>query len=330
MAQGAIMGQLGANRQLSNLSNTQRALNNIGAGMRPNLFINPFFQVNQRGKTSYSISSPTYTLDGWKTSGTTTSGLVLVKSDSVRVQNSRGSFGFGQLIEDYSALANKTVTVSFLMEIASGLFQLVVEDGSTKTSPPFSVSDGIQLCSYTCQISSSPSQAKFTLENYTASVTANIYAAKLEIGDTQTLAYQDSNGNWNILPQSESDYHTQLLKCQQYFYQINVDSTYDVVLNGIVTNGTKDVVVYAPFLKNFKSIPSVSFQGGVIIRTPQGYAPEATFGSPYTNPIITTNDLTLLFNKQGLSPWNMPGELSNVGVSVNFSQPTTLQFSAEL
>ena len=43
--------------------------------------------------------------------------------------------------------------------------------------------------------------------------------AKLEIGDTQTLAYQDDTGAWQLLPQPESDYATQLARCQRY-YQI--------------------------------------------------------------------------------------------------------------
>ena len=42
---------------------------------------------------------------------------------------------------------------------------------------------------------------------------------KIEQGSTQTLAYQDSTGAWHLLPQPESDYATQLLKCQRY-YQI--------------------------------------------------------------------------------------------------------------
>ena len=45
--------------------------------------------------------------------------------------------------------------------------------------------------------------------------------AKLEIGDTQTLAYQDEDGAWQLLPQPESDYATQLARCQRYFQKID-------------------------------------------------------------------------------------------------------------
>ena len=44
-----------------------------------------------------------------------------------------------------------------------------------------------------------------------------VIAAKLELGDTQTLAHQDENGNWvlNEVP----NYQEQLTRCQRY-YQI--------------------------------------------------------------------------------------------------------------
>lgn len=45
--------------------------------------------------------------------------------------------------------------------------------------------------------------------------TVKLIAAKLELGDTQTLAHQDSSGNWvlNEIP----DYGEQLARCQRYF-----------------------------------------------------------------------------------------------------------------
>lgn len=61
-----------ADRQLSNLDTPQAALANLGAGVRPNLLINPFFQVNQRGQTSYTGITPT--VDMWSS---TSSGLTV-------------------------------------------------------------------------------------------------------------------------------------------------------------------------------------------------------------------------------------------------------------
>ena len=48
----------------------QAALSALGAGVRPRLGINMDFQVNQRGQSSYTASSKTYTVDGWYLSNT--------------------------------------------------------------------------------------------------------------------------------------------------------------------------------------------------------------------------------------------------------------------
>ena len=46
--------------------------------------------------------------------------------------------------------------------------------------------------------------------------TAKIIATKLELGTYQTLAYQDSNGNWNLLD-SPPNIEQELAKCQRYY-----------------------------------------------------------------------------------------------------------------
>ena len=46
-------------------------------------------------------------------------------------------------------------------------------------------------------------------------------ASKLESGEGQTLAYQDDSGAWQLLPQPESDYATQKLKCMRYYQKFD-------------------------------------------------------------------------------------------------------------
>src|SRR5699024_227365 len=62
-----------------------------------------------------------------------------------------------------------------------------------------------------------------------------IFGAKLEEGSTQTLAYQDEAGAWQLLPQPESDYATQLARCQRYQLELisKNDPQYACVGNGI-------------------------------------------------------------------------------------------------
>lgn len=260
MAFGAIMGQQKANPQLSNLSNNQQALYNIGAGVRQNIFINPFFKVNQRGKSSYSISSPAYTLDCWKSSGTTNSGTIGLSGNTVQLRNFNGTMGISQLIEEYSSLAGKTVTVSFLAQITSGQYSIVVNDGTQNTSPDRNFTAGdLTLYSFTVTISNSPSQLQCAFESVNNG-NATIYAAKLEIGETQTLAYQDSTGAWNLLSQPESDYVVQLLKCQRYLNVLQANNTCSAFGNGLFIN-KNTAHIFIPLSVPLRTVPTVSYSG---------------------------------------------------------------------
>ena len=60
-----IDARLDAMSVIAGANTSQQLLNQLGAGVRPNLLINPFFQVNQRGQTSYSGTYGVYTVDGW-------------------------------------------------------------------------------------------------------------------------------------------------------------------------------------------------------------------------------------------------------------------------
>ena len=55
--------------QLGGASTPQGAIAALGAGVRPNLLVNPFFKVNQRGNASYTGIVPT--VDCWKSNSTT-------------------------------------------------------------------------------------------------------------------------------------------------------------------------------------------------------------------------------------------------------------------
>lgn len=89
----------------------------------------------------------------------------------------------------------------------------------------------------------------------TFSITASgktIIAAKLELGDQQTLAHQDANGNWvlNEIP----DYGEQLRRCQRYFCIIGSSYMPAVVAAG---NVLMSQVVFLPV--TMRATPSLSF-----------------------------------------------------------------------
>ena len=85
-----------------------------------------------------------------------------------------------------------------------------------------------------------------------------IQAAKIEEGNTQTLAYQDEDGAWQLLPQPESDYATQLIKCLYYYW--DSDSPGYGGCSGIAINPTT-LMCNVQFPIPMRTIPSVMLYG---------------------------------------------------------------------
>ena len=202
-----------ADTDLSNLDTPQAALANLGAGVRPNLLDNPcfvgggtgwgVFPVNQRGALSGNTDR-TFLCDRWGQFGAdwslTADGLVMAK------RSDAGYWSFLQHIPTavLEALAGETLTVSVLFDDS------LVTAAQVLTSPvtyfPFDTGERVEVI---------PESG--VVQYYGGSVTRTVKAIKLEVGNTQTLAYQDAGGVWHLLPQPEGDYAAQLLRCQQYY-----------------------------------------------------------------------------------------------------------------
>lgn len=213
-----------ADRQLSNLDTPQGALANLGAGVRPNLLDNAIFigggsqqgggqlPVNQRGQTSYPAAG--YTIDRWTCLASPT---LDINSDGITIDASN----IGAIIRTVvpNIVPGKTYTLSVLAEIIAGSPRLgawnagevKMTNGLSKfTFTAVNTTDSVYFC-------------RNTDGDPVCSVKAK--AAKLEEGSTQTLAYQDDTGAWQLLPQPESDYATQLAKCQRYL-QLSIAGDY--------------------------------------------------------------------------------------------------------
>lgn len=191
----------------------QAALANLGAGVRPSLLVNGDFRaghvVNQRGQTSYSGTYAVYTVDGWllNQSGTAT---LNVLSDGVQIVAGTSTAQFRQYLE---SLPDGVYTLSFLFTDGSLGYAVYEKSGTAYTRKDYAGSDvwglGMQ------DTSGKPTAFMYAQSGMSAAPVAS----KLESGEGQTLAYQDDTGAWQLLPQPESDYATQMLKCQRY-YQI--------------------------------------------------------------------------------------------------------------
>lgn len=208
-----------ADKQLSNLDTPQAAFANLGAGVRPNLLDNGDFRaghiVNQWGRTSVSAGGQ-FLFDRWRTYRYV-SGTASVTENGV---NLAGNFDFGETIESSRIpnTPNFRVTISAMFSDGSFVSKTGTL-GNTGAAEMFQIA----VTQYT--------NLQF-IRNWNTGVDLFFFqllsednitpiAAKLETGSTQTLAYQDETGAWQLLPQPESDYAIQKLKCMRYYQKFD-------------------------------------------------------------------------------------------------------------
>lgn len=186
---------------------------------RPNLLDNWYFgnPINQRGQEHYDIKNLVYTIDRWKSSGnldTRHYGTLDISDDYVLIKSDNASMGIHQVLENVSDLNGKTVTLSFLAEIISGKYVVSIKDKQTKQSDRMEP-NGKQLYTLTTTVDiDSDSILKCLFDGIDAS-SAKIYAAKLELGSTSTLAYRNDSGDW-LLNDPPPNVALELAKCQRY------------------------------------------------------------------------------------------------------------------
>lgn len=262
-----LQGQIkGANKELSNLSNYQKALRNIGGRPNRNLLDNWYFvgggsqqgggqlPINQQGAVSMDISSRTTSfLDRYfctRAAGTTAGSLImeLIPSGlSVPVDGV-----FQQTMENADALNGHTVTLSALYG-NNLIFATFVWDSAGFYTVLNTDDNGARLA-YRGNLG--------YVQFYNYSGDTKIPAAwKLEGGPIQTLAYKDENGAWQLF--ETPDYEEELAKCQRYLQVIAAGKggVYFPVGYGMAFSTTAvRIATYSPV--TMRSIaPTVSFSG---------------------------------------------------------------------
>lgn len=172
-----------------------------GGGVNPNLLDNWYFgrPVNQRGLTEYTAAG--YTIDRWKLD---VGGAVTLEDGCICLKKS-GTY-WGEYFADFDQFIGMTLTGSVLLSDGTLRTGSFVYNGSVNQAQTFFSSE---LGFYIQKLSNSQTQCEINslVDN------VKIKAAKLELGDTQTLAHKE-NGVWvlNEIP----DFGEQLRRCQRY------------------------------------------------------------------------------------------------------------------
>lgn len=204
----------------------QAALSALGAGVRPNGVLNPYALINQRGQSSYSATQTiAYAFDGRKGRYYTVSLENGVESIQITGQPSIAA-RYGAVVP-HGVQAGKTYTASVFVKATSvtgNPYFMCSNNLSNIGTVIFitQVSQDYVVLSTTFTAASDGSSVLLELgASNGSSLTADVYGWKIEEGEGQTLAYQDSTGAWHRLPQPEDgDYAGQLLKCKRYLNKL--------------------------------------------------------------------------------------------------------------
>lgn len=189
------------------------ALTASGGGVNPNLLDNWFFgrPVNQRGQTEYTSNG--YTIDRWKFNNN--SGDLVIDDTGIMFIGKQNYAEFEQRYEFPKDISGKQITISILADSFSGEgdFYLVIQNQTNYRT--FLLSAGLN--SFTLNFFDESSVFRYFIQSQNVNETnppkMHLLAAKLELGDTQTLARKESE-KWvlNEIP----DFGEQLRRCEFY------------------------------------------------------------------------------------------------------------------
>jgi len=208
---GAVSIQAGNNIELTQ-DGTDLTVS--AAVSNPNLLDNWYFinPINQHGVTTWTRG---YGIDRWYGEGLSAT----LESDGLSLERTGSAIAFIQPweLERIKKLIGKTLTLSLLTttSLSYCVFQIAQdESGVCKTIQIANVVADLEIFGSWINSSAGIYQMARIVPKLNKRIT--LIAAKLELGSAQTLAHQDTEGNW-VLNDAPPDKTLELLKCQRYY-----------------------------------------------------------------------------------------------------------------
>ena len=252
--------------QLGGASTPQGAIAALGAGVRKNLLINPFFKVNQRGNSTYTSNG--YCVDNWEITYKDTGNYgVTVHDDYIMLSAGQDrETRVDQFIEDADAVFGKTVTGSALLEdgtlrTGSAVFQ--------KSSGGYTTETIYTDTTFSFLLQSGPSMNALVRLVVKEGKSVGVRAVKLEFGNTQTLAYQDDSGAWQLLEQPDP---LELLKCHRY--QFTFANAMRIRASRITNS---EINFFIPLPTGLRTTPTIVNAQNLQVYSPTGGAAQTGF-----------------------------------------------------
>lgn len=199
--------------------NVPGAVDAPSGGVNPNLLDNWYFgnPVNQRGLTELSSGNwDMYFIDRWLATGPER--VYAITDDGIKISNLQHKY-YQIWNQELERVEKRTYTLSFLLKNIGLLSMTFTPQGADYTEQTL---DGGFIVSFTSKANLTKPVIRL-LESTSVTVSdVTLLAAKLELGDTQTLAHKE-NGVWvlNEIP----DFGEQLRRCQRYAVDDNYHTT---------------------------------------------------------------------------------------------------------
>lgn len=236
--------------------------------VRENLLDNWYFgnPVNQRGQTEYIGQG--YTVDRWYSLNSVGGQIISVEGDHLNVKGISGSVYQFLPPELLKSLAGCKATFSALYKgkIGASIWGMSARQKVEESPNDYSVfswtltmpanagesASGRHIGSISFVNTSSAAKEETTSDLL-------VKAVKFEIGDTQTLAHQDAEGNWvlNEIP----DYGQELAKCLRYFERIQAKP--GAILTIGLGMGTATTIYATLTIAPKRATPTVTVNGSV-------------------------------------------------------------------
>ena len=228
------------------------------------------FPINQRGKTIYSGNGAIF--DRWRFSGAGTTELT---PDGIKITVREGyNLGTLQMLDEgcRQAISGKTVTLSFLT--TDNLYSFSAELPGDLPAAVLGNLD-TEFGAIRLEKQESGTFAAIQLRSEKSPSPITVIAAKLELGDTQTLAHRE-NGEW-VLNAPPPNYALELAECQRYYYVAmqeasdrgkSITGFANCVAAGSPDN--KTVIVYVPTPAAMRANPAIEIEGYFTFHGPGG------------------------------------------------------------
>lgn len=249
----------------------------------PNLIMNPFFTVNQRG-VSGAVAGGQYGPDRWSLNA---SSSVSANMGTGYITLPSGGYEVIQTIEDLSSTYGKQVTYSVLDDTGEIRSATITMPTTPAVQNYINTTiNGVRL------------RLRYLNPNWRVFMDAQdgaahtIKAAKLEIGSVSTLAND-----------AAPDYGTELAKCQRYFVRFDFNTAYRPAWAGVVTSASQMLAtVILPVPMN-PIYPTVTLSGtlqfveftssGGVLRTASSIAGNVPIGNTMRLNVNTSGSLTV-------------------------------------